>query len=70
MKRLVKMTVGGAICLLFALIAFSVAYGGATAGMPRAAGDIAQIALLAATLVLAAAGLALLVKSVVRAFDR
>lgn len=70
MKRLVKMAVGGAFCLMFALITFSIAYGGATANLPRAAGYVAQIGLLAATLVLGVAGLVLLVKTVVSAIDR
>lgn len=70
MKRLVKMAVGGVLCVLFALIAFSIAYGGATAGLPRAAGDLAQIALLVAALVLTISGLVLLVKAIVGAFSR
>lgn len=70
MKRLVKMAVGGAFCLMLALITFSIAYGGATANLPRAAGYVAQIGLLAATLVLAVAGVTLLVKAIVAVFDR
>ena len=70
MKRLVKMAVGGAFCLLFAVVAFSIAYGGVTSDLPRATGDLAQVGLLAATAVLAIAGVVLLVKSVVRAIDR
>ena len=69
MKRLVKMAVGGVFCLLFALIAFSIAQGGATADLPRAAGTIAQAGLVMAALVFAIAGLVLLVKSAVRVFD-
>lgn len=70
MKRLAKMTAGGVACLVAALVTLSLAYDGATAGMPRGTGYMAQIGLLAATAVLAITGLVLLVKSVVRVFDR